>query len=83
MTGSGLDPERPWKRETELAVFSLALVMGKPGNRQWLLYAHAPLAEQKAVEITVPEYGPVTVDVTRGGSFYLIDEKTKAAAAVK
>jgi proline racemase len=34
------------------------------------------LGDVRDVEITVPGYGDVVVDVALGGSFYLIDEST-------
>lgn len=80
---TSLDSARPWKAETEVAVFALALVQGQAPQRQWLVYAHAPLGERKGVEITVPDYGKITVDITQAGSFYLVDEKTKKATEVK
>jgi hypothetical protein len=79
---TSLDPPRPWKQETALPVFSLALVAGKAPERQWLVYAHSPLEDRKGVRITVPECGPVTVDVSVAGSFYVIDERTKTPRLV-
>lgn len=71
---TNLDPARPWEQTTTLPVFALALVRGEKGNRQWLVYAHSPLANRQGVEISVPGFGQVTVDVSRAGTFYLIDE---------
>src|SRR5690606_8005236 len=48
---TNLDPPRPWKLETEIPVYSIALVDGAVGNRRWLVYAHSPLQERKGVEI--------------------------------
>jgi hypothetical protein len=72
---TSLDPPRPWNLQTKLPIFSLALVQGEAGSRRWLLYAHAPVAAQDGVEITIPDYGKVTVDVPRGGAFYLVSEQ--------
>ena len=72
-----LDPQRPWDLDTELPVFSLALVRRTDSGRRWLLYAHSPLKVRRSVSITVPDYGEVTVDVPRGGAFYLIDGQTE------
>ena len=47
---TALDPPPPWKLTTNLQIFSLALVRGKSPTRQWLVYAHAPLADRKAGE---------------------------------
>jgi len=80
---TNLDPPRPWNLDTKLPVFSLALVRGEEGNRQWLLYAHSPSEDRAGVEITIPEYGVVTVDVPRRGAFYLVEEEGGAVRAVE
>ena len=80
---TSLDPPRPWEMTTELPVFALALSQGRPAHRQWLIYAHAPRGERKAVQLTVPGYGPITVDVAVGGSYYLIDERTKQVSTIQ
>jgi len=82
MLDTSLDPPRPWKLTTELPVFALARVTGKAPGRRWLLYAHAPVKERKNVVIDVPGYGKATVDVTPGGSFHVIDEKSKSVTFV-
>ena len=72
---TSLDSPRPWNMQTELPVFSLALVQGERGSRRWLLYAHAPIEERRGVEIRIPEYKNVSVDVPRAGAFYLLTEQ--------
>jgi len=72
---TNLDPKRPWKLDTSLPVFSLALVIGEKPNRQWLVYAHAPLGPQQAVKISVPDYKTITADVTPAGCFYYLVEQ--------
>jgi len=72
-----------WSLTTEIPVFSLALVQGAPPARQWLLYAHSPLARREGVGITIPGHREVRVDVSVGGSFYLVHEKTGEATPVK
>ena len=71
-----LDAERPWEQTTDIPVFSMALVLGEPGSKRWLLYAHSPLEDRRSVEITVPDFGRVTTDVPRRGAFYLLEEQT-------
>ena len=71
-----LTPPRPWKLETPIPVFALALERGQAPARQWLLYAHAPTGERKGVKITVPGFKDLTVDVPVAGAFYVVDEKT-------
>ncbi|MGE0126746.1 MAG: hypothetical protein AB7U82_01485 [Blastocatellales bacterium] len=72
---TSLDPPRPWGLFTQLPVFALALVKGAAPERQWLLYAHAPSGDRRSVSITIPDYKQVQVDVSVGGSFYLVDEQ--------
>jgi len=66
----------------DIPVFSLALVTGQVPQRCWLLYAHSPLKDRRDVEITIPEFGVVTVDVPRAGAFYTTDEQTRRLAAI-
>jgi hypothetical protein len=79
---TNLDPPRPWKLETELPVFSLALVEGEKGNRRWLVHAYSPVGARKDVEITIPEYGKIKADATVAGAFYVVDEKAKTVTPV-
>jgi hypothetical protein len=74
---TNLDPLRPWKLDTEIPVYSLALVTGEKGNRRWLVYAESPLQDRQNVEITIPDYGKITVDVPVAGAFYVVDEKSQ------
>jgi hypothetical protein len=67
---------------TEIPVFSLALVMGESPDRQWLVYAHSPLAAREYVEIVIPGYKPIVVDVSIGGSFYLVDESESTVTPI-
>ncbi|HZS51702.1 MAG TPA: hypothetical protein VFA54_12625 [Bryobacterales bacterium] len=69
-----LDPPRPYNAATPLPVFSLSLVLGRAPRREWLLYAHAPMGSRRNVGITIPGYRQVVVDVSAGGSYYLIRE---------
>jgi hypothetical protein len=75
MLDTSLDPPGTWALNTQLPVFALALVKGAAPDRQWLLYAHAPMGERRSVLITIPDYKQVVVDVSVGGSFYLVDER--------
>ena len=79
---TNLDAERPWNQKTNIPVFSLALVRGESGSRRWLLYAHSPLENRRQVEIMIPDYGKVTVDVPRSGAFYLVDEHDRQVAPI-
>lgn len=73
---TSLDPPRPWKQETTLDVFALALVHGTKPNREWLVYAHAPRGEKKAVCVTIPDSDmAVSIDVPVGGTFHVVKEQ--------
>ncbi|MFW6061092.1 MAG: hypothetical protein ACODAQ_13005, partial [Phycisphaeraceae bacterium] len=77
------NPDRPWELGTELSVFALARVReAEGGGREWLIYAHAPIEAQSDVRVRLPEYGPVTIDVARGGSFYHVRENAGEATLV-
>jgi hypothetical protein len=76
---TSLDPPSPWKLTDDLRVFSLALVRGKAPHRQWLVYAHSPLAGRKAVGVTIPEYKQITIDIPVAGAFYQVAETTGTA----
>jgi hypothetical protein len=65
-----------------LPVFSIALVTGNAPQRQWLIYAHAPLGARQGVQVTIPGFRAVAINVAVGGSFYLVDEKSGRARAV-
>lgn len=75
LLNTSADPPGEWGLMTEVPVFSLARAMGREGNREWLLYAHAPAKGLEGVEIEIPDYGTVTVDVTPAGRFYHVREK--------
>ena len=77
-----LDAPRPWDRQTDIPVFSLALVRGTAGMREWLLYAHSPLEDRRNVAITIPDLGAVTVNVPRAGTFYLVEESGRRVTAL-
>lgn len=79
---TSLDPPRPWKLDTQLPVFALALVKGAAPQRQWLIYGHAPAEDRKDVQISIPGFRAVTVNISVGGSFYRADEKTGRVQAV-
>jgi len=40
------------------------------------------LKDRTGVEITLPDYGKVKVDVPRAGAFYLVREKTAAVTRI-
>ena len=82
LLSTNLDPVQPWSLDTEFPVMGLARVTGISPKRQWLLYAYAPLGSKMSVQVAVPEYQTVTVNVALGGSFYLVDELTRTVTSV-
>ena len=83
MLDTSLDPPQPWGMSTQLQVYALALVKGAAPERQWLLYAHAPTGARRSVFITIPDYKQVLVDVSVGGSFYVVDERLNQVQALQ
>ncbi|MBI4026327.1 MAG: PKD domain-containing protein [Verrucomicrobia bacterium] len=79
---TSLDAKWPWTLETEIPVYALALAKGKPPTREWLVYAHAPRRPRLNVEIIVPEFGPITVDVPQAGAFFHVSEQSKKMTVV-
>jgi hypothetical protein len=76
---TNLDPASPRELTTGLPVFALALVAGTAPNRQWLVYAHSPLADRAAVSVGIPQYSSsITIDVPTAGAFYQVSESTGA-----
>src|SRR5262249_24738835 len=78
---TSLDPKHPSELGTPLPVFALALALGAAPRRQWLIYAHAPLGARQSVQVTIPGYRAVMINVAVGGSFYLVDEKGRSVKA--
>jgi|SRR5208283_1321385 len=77
-----VNPKSFWGLNTEVAVFSLTLVLGVAPEREWLVYAHSPLKKMDKVEINLHGYGPVLLDVTPAGCFYHVIEKNKTLEKV-
>lgn len=62
-------------------VFTLARTIGEAPNREWLVYAHAPLGEQQDVAVTIPGYREVILPmVAIAGTFYHITESEHTVA---
>jgi len=68
------DPKRPWKLDTEIPVYAIALALGEKPNREWLIYAHSPLKRYGAVSVKLPGYISVTVKSTPDGNFFHVKE---------
>jgi len=79
---TNLTPPRPWKLDTEIPVWAIALVLDAAPRRQWLIYAQSPLKERQGVVVSVPGYGNATVNATVGGAFYLVKEGSRTAERI-
>ena len=86
---TNLDPWRPHDVATaqilslEFKVWAQAQVIGEKPNRRWLIYAHAPRGPEQGVRVEIPDYQSIVMDVKPGGSYFVVDEKHRAAHPVK
>lgn len=71
---TSVDTPTPWKWEAEYKVYAIALVLGLPGARRWLLYAHSPKNAELQVSVSIPEYKSVAILTKDSGTFYVVDE---------
>jgi hypothetical protein len=71
---SPVNPPRPWRLTTPLAVYSLALVRGRAPHRKWLVYAFSPVQPSGVVSVRIPGGPEVRVRTALGGAFTLIEE---------
>lgn len=67
----------------EVPVFSLALVKNKKPRRQWLIYAYSPLGDKKNINIKLPDYGEIQVNVDSSGGYFLLNESSKKIEVIK
>jgi hypothetical protein len=68
------NPRRPWTLETALPVFAVALELGTPPAREWLVYAMSPLEPRRSTVVTLDDGLQRSVQATRGGCFNRIHE---------
>ena len=64
----------PDNENSLIKVWAIAYELGKAPKREWLLIAQSPREDRRNVDITVPGFGPVAVEVQRQGSFYHLSE---------
>jgi hypothetical protein len=57
-----------------IKVWAFAYELGQSPDREWMLYVQSPREDRKAVEVKVPGFGDVSVDVPRSGAFYHLQE---------
>ena len=71
---TSIDPKRPWTLATEIPIFALTLVTGKPPNREWLVFAFSPLREYSKVTVSIPQHGNSLIDSSPSGRYCVINE---------
>lgn len=76
------NPPRPWKLDTIIPVWSFAYVRGQAPERSWQLYAFSPQGPRPNVQVTVPGYGAVTIDVSPSGSYYHLAEVGRTVSPI-
>lgn len=70
--------DREWDQSTRIAVWAVALQLGQPPNRRWLIYAHAPLGDVRDSTLRLPGFGDVRISaIAVDGSFVLVEEATR------
>lgn len=71
---SSANPPRPWRLETEIAVFALALELGTAPEREWLVYAHSPRSAEREAQVTLTAALRPRVVARQRGAFSLVRE---------
>jgi hypothetical protein len=79
---SDLNPKRPWSLDTPIRVYSLALEIGKAPQREWLIYAFAPLDADIKTTVRISDGPAVTAHASRNGCFSLLHEQSSSAIVV-
>jgi hypothetical protein len=76
------NPPQPWNLETALEVYALALESGRAPQREWLVYAHSPLAASRTTRVTITSGIRPELTATRGGRYALVREVDGAVRGV-
>ena len=79
---STANPPRPWKLDTPLAVYALALSLGSPAQRQWLIYAFSPRSVRIKVPVKIPDGPSIELAATRAGCFTRVDSTGRGSPIV-
>jgi hypothetical protein len=75
------DPPYPFGKEAVVEVWSFAYVLGRPGNREWLVYAFAPRGDRRT-RLWVPDYGKISTLATQAGAYYHVAERARRVTRV-
>lgn len=79
---TNLDPAMPWTATTDFPVITLARVQHSSPNRQWLVYAYAPMGDQVDVTVSIPDYQDIILDINLNGSYFLVNEAENAITPI-
>lgn len=83
---TNLDPDKPapasdsledrtrYPNDAEFRVWAQAQVMGEAPDRRWLVFTYAPRGDEAGVEITIPDYDTIELDVPQKGVFAVVEE---------
>jgi len=78
---SPANPARPWKLDTPLELYSLALELGSETSTEWLVYAFSPRRAAMEAQVQIPGGPRVTVQAAAAGCFSLVTAKGVASTA--
>jgi hypothetical protein len=72
---SPVNPARPWRLDTPLELYALALAAGAGASAEWLVYAFSPHHEAMQAQVQIPNGPRVTVPAAAAGCFSLVQAK--------
>ena len=64
----------PGSDHARIRVWAIAYELGQAPEREWLLLVQSPRKDRSDVEVVIPGYGTVEVDVPRESAFYHLRE---------
>jgi hypothetical protein len=79
---SNLNPVRPWKLDTALRIYALAIEAGAAPTREWLIYAFAPLDKRTNTTVAIPDGPRVVIAASDAGCFVLVHEASLSVETV-
>jgi len=68
------DPPPPFDYDKRYPFVAVARVRGTAPNREWLIVTHAPSGPLSGVEVTLHDYGVVTLSGTVAGEYWYLTE---------
>ncbi|MCZ7644614.1 MAG: hypothetical protein M5U26_04900 [Planctomycetota bacterium] len=73
---------KQFAKTAEYRAWAQAQVLGNAPNRRWLVFAYAPRGDEKGVQITIPNFKAITLDVPQRGVFAVVDEAGGSVAEI-